>query len=212
MMFYVFLIATAIISYILGGINGAIITSIYLYRKDIRKYGSGNPGLTNFYRVFGKAGALLVVLIDVVKTVAPVLIGGILFGHFYKMEMFGREVAGFFVLLGHDFPIYYGFKGGKGVMSTGAILIVVDWRLALISWGIFIVLTAATRYVSLSAMIGATAFPVCQFLFQIGGYKEIIVASLCAALIIARHQSNIKRLIQGKEPKFSFKSSNPPPA
>ena len=206
------LIIAAVPAYVLGSVNGAIIASKYLYRKDIRKYGSGNPGLTNFYRVFGKAGVVLVVFIDVVKTVAPVLLGGFLIKHYFDMDMklFGQEIAGFFVLLGHCYPVFYGFQGGKGIMAAGTILIVVDWRLALICWGVFIVITAATRYVSLGAIIGVAAFPTFQIILSFqgavcAGTKEHIVAIACAVLPIARHHANIARLIQGKESKLSLK-------
>ena len=219
MIFIAVLIVSAIPAYILGSVNGAIITSKYLYRKDIRNFGSGNPGLTNFYRVFGKGGSLLVILIDAVKTIAPVIFGGWLFGRytemalseiwifgkFFVVSLFGQTVSGFFVMLGHCFPVFYRFRGGKGVMAAGAILIVLDWRLALISWGTFIILTALTRFVSLSAIIGGTAFPVAQLFLKLGGFWEITVSFMCVALLIVRHEANIKRLIRGEEPRFSFR-------
>lgn len=205
MEFWLLLLISAATAYLLGSVNGAIIASKYFYRKDIREYGSGNPGLTNFYRVFGKGGALLVILIDVVKTLAPVLLAGWLFGRQLDMMLFGREVAGLFAMLGHCFPVFYGFKGGKGVMAAGTILIVVDWRIALISWGLFIIVTAATRYVSLASVISAIAFPVSQYLLGLGGVRELVVASLCAALLIARHQANIKRLCRGEESKLNLR-------
>jgi len=205
MRFLLLLIISAVPAYLLGSVNGAIIASKYFYRKDIRDYGSGNPGLTNFYRVFGKGGVLLVVLIDVVKTLAPVLIAGWLFGRYFDMTLFGREAAGFFVMMGHCFPVFYRFKGGKGVMAAGTILIVVDWRIALITWGAFIIITAVTRYVSLGSVIGAAAFPVSQLLLGLGGTRELIAASLCAALLIARHQANIRRLVRGEESRLSFR-------
>ena len=220
MRFYVVLLMSIVPAYILGSANGAIITSKYLYRKDIRNFGSGNPGLTNFYRVFGKGGSLLVILIDVFKTIAPVIFGGWLFGHFTTMTqseillfgrsfiraLFGQTVSGLFVMLGHCFPVFYKFKGGKGVMALGAILIVLDWRIALISWGTFILMTATTRFVSLSAMVGAALFPIVQLLLQHGGAWEVSVSFMCVALLTARHASNIKRLVKGEEPKFSFHS------
>ena len=144
---YLFLIfICGLPSYILGSANGAIFTSKYLYRKDIRMFGSGNPGLTNFYRVFGKSGVLLVVAIDAIKTIAPVIFGGWLFARYtdtalseawiwkglFNVSLFGMTISGFFVMLGHCFTIFYGFKGGKAVMAVGAILIVLDWRIALI--------------------------------------------------------------------------------
>ena len=206
MRFFLALLTSAVPAYLLGGVNGAIITSKLLFRKDVRDFGSGNPGLTNFYRVFGKVGALLVVAIDVFKTIAPVIFGGWVFKRYFDMQLFGQAVSGFFVMLGHCFPVFYKFRGGKGVMAAGAILIVLDWRLALISWGTFILIIALTKYVSLGAMIGSALFPPAMILFKIGGFYEVIAVTLCAVLLIARHKANIKRLILGEEAKFSFRS------
>jgi glycerol-3-phosphate acyltransferase PlsY len=219
MRFVLVLLLAAVPAYVLGSVNGAIITSKYLYRRDIREYGSLNPGLTNFYRVFGKAGALLVVAIDVFKTLAPVVFGGWLFvryldmppsemwlfRQFFDVSLFGQAVTGFFVMLGHCFPLFYRFKGGKGVMATGTILIIVDWRIALISWGAFILISASTRFVSLGAMVGALMYPISVLLFGFGDIKVFTAALLCAALIIARHQANAVRLAKGEESRFSFR-------
>ena len=205
MRFIFALLVVAVPAYVLGGINGAIITSQILYRKDIRNFGSGNPGLTNFYRVFGKGGALLVVVIDVIKAVAPVLFGGWLFGRYFEMRVFGQAASGFFVIMGHCFPLFYKFKGGKGIMAAGAVLIVMDWRIAIISWGTFIIITALTRYVSLGSIIGTAMFPPALLILDLGGSYEFIALLMCAALLIARHQGNIKRLIKGEESKFSFR-------
>jgi glycerol-3-phosphate acyltransferase PlsY len=213
------ILAAAIPAYAIGSINGALITSKYFYRKDIRKFGSGNPGLTNFYRVFGLRGVLLVVVIDVFKTVAPVIFGGWLFARFtemtlsqvwlfdglFEVSLFGQAISGFFVMLGHCFPLYYHFKGGKGVMAAGTILIVLDWRLALITWGLFIVITALTRYVSVGAMVGGAAFPVSMRLIDLGSYWEFTATLLCAILLVARHEANIRRLVRGEESRFSFR-------
>ena len=199
------LLATAVPAYVLGGINGAIIASRVIYRKDIRKFGSGNPGLNNFYRVFGKSGALLVIAIDVFKTIAPVLFGGWVFKRYGNMQFFGQATAGFFVLLGHCYPVFYEFKGGKGIMAAGAILIILDWRIAIISWGTFILITILTRYVSLGSIIGTALFPPAMLVFGIGGFWEFVALAMCAVLIIARHQANIKRLIKGEESKFNFR-------
>ncbi|MCL2408516.1 MAG: glycerol-3-phosphate 1-O-acyltransferase PlsY [Oscillospiraceae bacterium] len=206
MNFHLLLIAIAIPAYLLGSVNGSIIASMCFYRKDIREYGSGNPGLTNFYRVFGKGGALLVILIDAAKTILPVLLSGWLLGRFVDpdMVMFGRLFAGMFVLLGTCYPVFYKFKGGRGVLVEGTILIIVDWRLALIAWGVFIIITLVTRYVSLASILGAASFPVAQAIIGIGGWRELIAASLCAILIIARHHPNIGRLVKGEESKINF--------
>ena len=220
-MFFLLMLVTALPAYVLGSVNGAIITSKAFFRKDIRDYGSGNPGLTNFYRVFGKAGVLLVLLIDVIKTVAPVLFGGWLFANFTEMVLsevglfvrlssltiFGQALAGLFVMLGHCFPIFYKFKGGKGVMAIGAVAIVIDWRIALISWGVFILITLITRYVSLGAILGSTAFPVSMAMLDVGGIAELIVIILCVLLVIVRHSPNIKRLVKSEESKLKFKRS-----
>lgn len=198
------LIVAAIEAYLIGGINGAIITSKYFYRKDIRKYGSGNPGLTNFYRVFGKGGVVLVIIIDVLKTAGPVLIGSFLFGHFLGMRFFGGVYAGIFVILGHSYPMYYGFKGGKGVMAMGTMLFFIDWRVALIAWGTFILLILLTKYVSLGSITGSLAYPVSLGLLSLGGTWELVIAFLSAALLIFRHRENIRRILKGNESKFSF--------
>ena len=203
--FILIILAAAVPAYFLGSVNGAIIISKLLFRKDIREHGSGNPGITNFYRVFGKAGALLVLAIDISKSVLPTIFGGFLFAHFFDMMMFGRVATGLFVMLGHCFPVYHGFKGGKGVMAAGSIIFVIDWRAALFCWAVFIAIVIITRYISLGSMISALAFPATIILFRLGGYVEVIIAAMCAALLIFRHKANIKRLIAGKESKFSFK-------
>ena len=219
MTFLLLMFITALPAYVLGSLNGAITASKVIYRKDIRDYGSGNPGLTNFYRVFGKGGFLLVLLIDVIKTIAPVIFGGMLFayytdmvltelwpvGRFFTVSFFGQALAGLFVMLGHCFPLFYKFKGGKGVMAIGAIVIVIDWRLALISWGVFIIVTALTRYVSLGAMLGSIAFPTSMLIINVGKLAEFNVIILCVLLVIVRHAPNIKRLVKGEESKLVLK-------
>jgi len=219
----VLVLVAAVPAYLLGSVNGAIIASQLIYRKDIRKFGSGNPGLTNFFRVFGKSGALLVVLIDAVKTIAPVIFGGWLiwyhypdmavsegwlFSRFYEVSLFGMITTGFFVVLGHSFPVFYGFKGGRGVMAVGTFLFVVDWRLALIGWGIFILLILLTRYVSLGSVLGAATLPFTQlYILGIGGYWEFAATFATVALLILRHSANIKRLLKGEESKLRLKKS-----
>lgn len=210
-------VITAAQAYIIGGINGAIITSKYFYKKDIRQYGSGNPGLTNFYRVFGKGGAALVVLIDVLKTGGPVVIGGLLFAQFvdpgtfmsgnvgfFNLSFFGSELAGFFVMLGHCFPLFYEFRGGRGVMAVGTMVFFIDWRVALAAWGVFILVVLLTRFVSLGAILGVTAYPVMVGIIGFGGIPELAVAIACALLLIFRHHDNIGRLVKGTESKFSL--------
>ena len=191
-------------AYFLGSVNGAIITSKIFFRKDIREYGSGNPGLTNFYRVFGKSGALLVIAIDVIKTIAPMLIAGRIYRDHFDMLLFGKALAGVSVVFGHCFPILYKFKGGKGIMAAGTVLFVLDWRIAAFSWGTFIIVLLITRYVSLASVLGAAIFPPAMVLLKSGGINEFIVMTLCSALLIIRHKENIQRLLRGQESKFKF--------
>ena len=192
-------------AYLLGGLNGAIIASKLFYRKDIREFGSGNPGLTNFYRVFGKGGALLVIAIDMAKAIAAVLFAGWLFGTYLNMLILGRALAGLFVILGHCFPLFYKFKGGKGIMSAATVLIVLDWRVALICYAAFFTILAIFRYVSLASIVGSMIFPPSVFFLDIGGDNVFIIATLCAVLLVVRHKGNIKRLVRREEPKFSLR-------
>jgi len=217
--FVLLIIAATLPAYVLGSINGAIIASKLFYRKDIRDYGSGNAGFTNFYRVFCKGGALLVIFIDVIKTVVPVLFGGWLFAQFMDMlpsasfpfgwfiqeSFFGQTLAGFAVMLGHCFPVFYKFRGGKGVMAIGMIAIIIDWRLALIAWSVFIITAAVSRYISLGAILGSIAFPVSMVILNIGGRAELTVIILCALLVLVRHSQNIVRIAKGQESKVSLK-------
>lgn len=202
-MLWLFIAIVSVVSYLLGGVNGAIIASTKFFKKDIREYGSKNAGLTNFFRVFGTKGVLLVLLIDIVKAAASVLLGWWLLGKYYDLAMLGKLIAGFFVILGHVFPIYYRFKGGKGILSAGILVLMVDWRIGLIAWGIFILLVLLTRYVSLGSILGTLSFPVSLVFFG-GTWYEVVIAAACALVAILRHGENIVRLLKGKESKLSF--------
>jgi glycerol-3-phosphate acyltransferase PlsY len=202
-MLILYLLAIALSSYLLGSINGAIITSKYIYKQDIRRFGSGNPGLTNFYRVFGVKGAALVLAIDILKSVLPVIFGGWLLGRL-GMRVLGAEIAAFFVMLGHSYPVYYKFRGGKTVLAAGAALFVIDLRVAVVSWVVFICVMLLTRFVSLGSMAAGIAYPVAVAAFGVGAPWCIVVASLSAALLLFRHKPNIIRLINGSENRISF--------
>ena len=192
------------ISYLLGCFNGAVIVSKYILKDDIRTHGSGNAGLTNFYRTFGGPLTFVVILTDMLKAVLAVLIGSWLFVHFQvETALFGKYFAGLFCLIGHMFPCMFHFKGGKGILSGGTVAIMIDWRLALIVWGVFLLLSALTRYVSLGSVFAAAALPVVTwFIFQ-----DAVITALAAAmggLILYMHRANIRRLLRGEENKFSF--------
>ena len=196
------LILIAIESYLLGGINGAIIISRFVYGRDIRQYGSGSAGLTNMLRTFGMLPAGMVLLIDVLKSLVAVLIGAWLFG-FVQFPGVGRLFAGFCLMMGHVFPVYYGFQGGKGVLCGAIMALLFDWRVGLICIGAFAVIVFFTRYVSLGSILGAAAFPIVTLIFPSHIKTETILALCCALLLIYMHRSNISRLISGKESKLS---------
>ena len=194
--------AVAVASYFLGCFNGAVIVSKYILRDDVRNHGSGNAGLTNFYRTFGGALTFVVILCDVLKAVFSVLLGVWLLS--FIDPVFGRYWAGLFCLLGHMFPCMFHFKGGKGILSGGTIALMLDWRVALVVWGGFLVLSILTRYVSLGSCWAGASFPFATwFIYQ--SRMLTILAIVIGGLILWQHRGNIVRLIHGNENKFSFK-------
>ena len=200
----VLFILVAVIAYFCGCFNGAVIVSKYILHDDIRTHGSGNAGLTNFHRTFGGPLTLVVILCDVVKAILAVLLGGGLIGLALNAPVLGKYWAACFCLLGHMFPCMFGFKGGKGILSGGTIAIMLDWRLALLVWGGFLLLTILTRYVSLGSVYAAAAFPVGTWLFVSHDPVIMAMAVFLGALIIWMHRANIKRLLKGEENKLSF--------
>ena len=213
---FVPILAVTVICYLLGCFNGAVIVSKYILRDDIRTHGSGNAGLTNFLRTFGGPWTFVVVLCDVLKAVFAVLLGMAVWkyvGHCYvgsspEVEMafsvLGKYWAAMFCLLGHMFPCMFGFKGGKGILSGGTIALMLDWRLALLVWGGFLILTALTRYVSLGSVFAAAAFPVGTWLFVTHDPVIMTLAIFLGGLVLWMHRANIKRLLTGTENKLSF--------
>ena len=204
--FSVFVIV--LLSYFLGCFNGAVLISTFIIKDDIRGHGSGNAGLTNFYRTYGARYALPVILLAMGKTAVATLIGGYMFQCLYNDWTLGTLVAGLACIIGHVFPAFYGFKGGKGILSGSILVIMLDWRMALVAWCLFFLSVVLTRYVSLgsitaAASVGVTAF----FLFDRPVY--IILAVIIAALVIWSHRSNIVRLLKGTENKFKFHKDPP---
>ena len=200
-----YLILTAIIAYCLGSLNGAIIAGQFILHKDVRRYGSRNAGLTNYYRTFGTTGLVVLVLIDVLKTVIAVLIGGALLNKVEAREA-GMLFAGFCVILGHMFPAIFQFRGGKGVLSGITMAFLVDWRVGLCCLLTFLILVLFTRYVSLGSVVGAALCPVYLWIF---GHERlsIILGALCALLIVIKHAENIVRLVSGTERRIDLGGS-----
>ncbi|MGE4277786.1 MAG: glycerol-3-phosphate acyltransferase [Lawsonibacter sp.] len=213
-------LAVAIIAYFCGCFNGSVIVSKYILRDDIRNHGSGNAGLTNFYRTFGGPLTVVVILCDMLKAVVAVQIGVWLSGYYQpgfgvdaaqpdpaEMVILFKYWAGLFCMLGHMFPCMFHFKGGKGILSGGAIAILIDWRIAVVVWGGFFLLAVLTRYVSLGSCVAGALFPVATWLV----YRNMTVTSLgivIGGLILYMHRGNIKRLLAGTENKFSLHRKN----
>ena len=199
-------LAVAAAAYFLGCFNGAVIVSKYILRNDIRNHGSGNAGLTNFYRVFGGGLTFVVILCDVVKAVLAVLIGTLVIGTVaggWMGPVLGKYWAGLFCLLGHMFPCMFGFKGGKGILSGGTIALMLDWRIALVVWGGFLILAALTKWVSLGSIWAGASFPFATwFVYQ--DLFLLVLSIIIGGLIVWKHRGNLKRILSGTEAKFSL--------
>ena len=209
--FWIRAVAAAAIAYFCGCFNGAVIVSKYILRDDVRTHGSGNAGLTNFYRTFGGPLTLVVILCDVLKAVAAVWAGILMArywdGGFWSQEaivlVFAKYWAGPFCLLGHMFPCMFHFKGGKGILSGGTIAIMIDWRVALVVWGGFLILAALTKWVSLGSIWAGASFPFATWFV----YHDVVLlalAILLGGLIVWKHRGNLKRILNGTESKFSL--------
>ncbi len=218
MLIICFLIAAAV-PYLLCGINTAIIVTKIKTGEDIRTMGSGNAGLTNTLRTQGKLAALFVLLGDVAKGVLSVILVGLAFkyiggvdpraeGSAYEWVLYA---AGTSAILGHVFPVYYGFKGGKGVLVTCSVLLAIDWLPAVILLAVFAVVVAISKYVSLGSIIAGSLYPFTVLLFSIMEkspcyWLNFLFSGLMAVTIVLMHRENIKRLINHTEKKFGQKS------
>lgn len=220
------LIIIMIISYLLGSCNSSIIVVRLLKHEDIREHGSKNAGLTNTLRCYGKLPALLTLIGDLGKGIVAVLLSILTFNLILNGCFDGQVagypayldrqsigyISGFFAILGHIFPIYYGFKGGKGVLVSCSILLVIDPLTFVIIIPFFALMVFLTRYVSVSSMVSAVLYPILTFLLHYFVEKEplqiciahVILVACTSVLLIYMHRANIKRLIAGTENKFSF--------
>ena len=210
-------IIIGIIAYLIGSVNFSILISKKKAGFDIREKGSGNAGTTNMLRTMGKWAALITLILDVFKGVVTIW-----FSIFYSFALYKLfninlnsallvQIAGVFVILGHTFPIYFGFKGGKGVATTLGILLVTNWHIGIICLVFALVLIAITKMVSVGALAAAILFPILTiFLDQISFIKpgNYIVYSIIITIIVClNHKQNIERLLNGTENKISFKNN-----
>ena len=192
-----------VLGYLLGGINGAILLSKLVEKDDVRRHGSGNAGFTNFFRNYGKRTSLLVILIDAAKAAASCLLGGWLLGK-YGLQTEGMLLGGLATTLGHDFPAFLGFRGGKGIVCGFATALVTDWRVGLILLAVFALVYFLTHYVSLASVLCALGFFVSFWLFYPGRPFVLILSGCLSALAIFLHRENIGRLVRGQERKTYF--------
>lgn len=192
-----------VLGYLLGGINGAILLSKLVEKDDVRRHGSGNAGFTNFFRNYGKRTSLLVILIDAAKAAASCLLGGWLLGK-YGLGTEGLLLGGLAATLGHDFPAFLGFRGGKGIVCGFAAALVTDWRVGLILFVVFALVYFLTHYVSLASVLCALGFFVSFWLFYPGRPFVLILSGCLSALAIFLHRENIGRLVRGQERKTYF--------
>ena len=216
------ILISAVLSYLLGSFNSSILVVRLLKHQDIREFGSHNAGLTNTLRCFGKGCAALTLVGDLAKGIVAVLLSkGIceLLGTGLTAQNdvhFIGYIAGIFAILGHVFPIYYHFKGGKGVLVGVSVFLGIDWKVFLCLIVIFAVVLAISKYVSLGSIIAAACCPVVTFLFQFWQRGDLPMwylwlntglAALMGAWVIYMHRTNIQRLKAGNENKFSFPST-----
>lgn len=202
-------------AYLLGSINSAIIVSKTLFGEDVRTKGSGNAGTTNIQRNYGNKAALFTLLGDMLKTAISIFIAGLVFGFNYVGGISVSEmcyIAGLFSVIGHVFPIYYKFRGGKGVLSTATMALILSPAVALFLILIFVGVVAFSGYVSLGSVMGVVLYPIVlngYFAIFANGAKPmplmVLAAILLAALIVWCHRQNLARISRGEESKFSFK-------
>lgn len=204
-MWWKFLIV-ALCGYLLGSINPAIIVSKLFMKQDIRKMGSGNAGSTNALRTMGGWKAAVVIAGDILKTVIASLIGQLVLGGTdLTAGASGRLIGGVFTLVGHVFPLYFGFKGGKAVLASAAMVLCFDPRVFILAISLFFVVVLLTRYVSLGSMVGVVAWATLMIFFYPNDPVYVVIAWIVAAGVILLHRKNIVRLLNGTESKFGEK-------
>ncbi len=187
--------------YLLGSVSGSIIVSSIFYRTDIRKKGSGNAGLTNSIRIFGAAAGIATAVIDILKTVAAMLIAKSI------LPDFGIIAAGFGVVLGHAFPVFFRFKGGKSAVCTMVVGFFIDYRMVLIALAIYAAVLLITGIMSAATISGMIAAPTAAAFLGIDSIRLICI-SVCCAFVIFMHRSNIKRIINKTEKRIIHKKGN----
>ena len=212
-------LGAALVSYLLGSISFAVIFSKLFAKKDVRDEGSGNAGMTNVLRTTGKLPAVLTLVCDLLKAIAAIFISRWIFSHlpFNEMVNVGAYIGGIAVVIGHIYPIFFNFRGGKGVLTCAGVFLVLDWKLCLISIAIFLIVTLLTGYVSLGSILSMAAAPISTLIVGLTLRADVLMTRtviwqtifLCiiAGISIFMHRSNIKRLLNGTENCFKKKKN-----
>jgi glycerol-3-phosphate acyltransferase PlsY len=209
-----------VIPYLLGSVNFGLIISNKKYNDDIRAHGSGNAGTTNMLRTYGAKAAVLTLLGDMLKAVIAVGLGYLIVGinaqvvesnglTYRMVDQFGAAIAGLFVMLGHMFPIFFKFKGGKGVATSAMVILMISPLTCLCCFLVFVIVVVGTRYVSLASVMGMSLFPVILNAWSHAydpprNSTACMVSIIMAVLVVYMHRENLKRLLEGTERKISF--------
>ena len=205
-------ILAAAAAYLLGSVSFAVVVSKGLYHQDVRQFGSGNAGMTNILRTYGKKAAALTLAGDFLKGIAAVVIGRLIFAAMGVTLFDGAYVGGLFAILGHLYPVYFGFRGGKGILTSIGIIAVIN---PLVFVGLLVIglpLIFLTKIVSVGSLAGAVCYPILTLLvdsFQGGSsWLDFSFSVVIALLVIWMHRANIKRLLNGTENRFGGKKTD----
>ena len=223
------ILAAVVIGYLLGSISFSIIFTRIFDKKDIRTMGSGNAGFTNVLRSVGKLPSVLTFVCDFAKGLLAVYLSMLIFdaaGAPFIVRQCGIYLTGLACILGHVFPVFFRFKGGKGVLTSAALVLVIDWRIFLIAIGIFLIVFAVSKIISLASISAAASLPVGTFLVTyFADYRRSLMYSysvlhdyslayvlvttafalILAILVVGKHHANIKRILRGEEKKITAK-------
>lgn len=208
----IIVVCVVLSSYFIGSVSSAVIISKLMSGKDIREEGSGNAGATNMLRVHGKGAGALTLVCDILKGVIAILLS-MLFDMWLKSTapdsiFIGNlaYIAGFFAVIGHDFPIFFKFRGGKGVATSLGVVLMLNWKIGLIVLALALIIMIVSRYVSLGSITAAVSYPILVIGFMVGSEKwnvfYILSAVLMALVLILKHHANISRLLKGEENKL----------
>ena len=202
------ILGATLLPYLLGSVSFPILVARLFGTKDIREHGSGNAGGTNVLRVVGKRAAAMALLLDILKCVAAIAFVKYILFNGAQYSGIAQCAAGLFCMLGHMFPVFFKFKGGKGVACAGGFMLIYNFWAAMILLTIFLAVSAISRYVSLGSIIAAAAMAPAVYFMTGGNLLEAILAGLLGLAIIFMHRGNIVRLAKGQERKFGAKKES----